>query len=136
MWLILTRNANALHRIFSQSKERAMAKRAQILEIPATITSRGQTIVPAAIRKMLVLGKRDQVVFRGLADGTVVIAKKETRADRDDPVIGKFLEFLARDMSNEPVRIRPVAKALVSRGKALVKGVEVDLDAPLPDDEA
>jgi hypothetical protein len=39
-------------------------------------------------------------------------------------------------MSNEPAGIRPVAKALVSRGKALVKGVEVDLDAPLPDDEA
>jgi antitoxin PrlF len=113
-----------------------MAKRAEILEIPATITSRGQTTVPAAIRKMLLLGKRDRVVFRGLADGTVVIAKKETRADGDDPVIGKFLEFLARDMSNEPARIRPVANALVSRGKALVKGVEVDLDAPLPDDEA
>jgi antitoxin PrlF len=118
------------------SQQLAKAKRAEILEIPATITARGQTTVPAAIRKMLSLGKRDRVVFRGLADGTVVIAKKETRADRDDPVIGKFLEFLARDMSNEPVRIRPVAKALVSRGKALVKGVEVDLDAPLPDDEA
>jgi antitoxin PrlF len=136
MWLILTANANALHEVPSQSKERVMAKRAEILEIPATITSRGQTTVPAAIRKMLLLGKRDRVVFCGLADGTVVIAKKETRADGDDPVIGKFLEFLARDMSNKPARIRPVAKALVSRGKALVKGVEVDLDAPLPDDEA
>jgi antitoxin PrlF len=113
-----------------------MAKTAEILEIPATITERGQTTVPAAIRKMLALGKRDQVVFRGLADGTVVIAKQETRADRDDPVIGKFLEFLARDMSNEPAGIRPVVKAQVSRGKALVKGVEVDLEAPLPDEEA
>jgi antitoxin PrlF len=118
------------------SQQLAKAKRAEILEIPATITARGQTTVPAAFRKTLSLGKRDRVVFRGLANGSVVIAKKETRADRDDPVIGKFLEFLARDMSNEPVRIRPVAKALVSRGKALVKGVEVDLDAPLPDDEA
>jgi antitoxin PrlF len=132
----LTHNANALHEILSQSKEPDVAKRAEILEIPAAITARGQTTVPAAIRKMLSLGKHDRVVFRGLADGTVVIAKKETGADGDDPVIGKFLEFLARDMSNEPVRIRPVAKALVSRGNALVKGVKVDLDAPLPDDEA
>ena len=113
-----------------------MAKTAEILEIPATITARGQTTVPAAIRKMLALGKRDQVVFRGLADGTVVIAKKETRADGDDPVIGKFLEFLARDMAHEPARIRPVPRSLVSRAKALVKGVDVDIDAPLPDDEA
>ena len=36
-----------------------MAKTAEILEIPATITDRGQTTVPAAIRKMLALGKRD-----------------------------------------------------------------------------
>ena len=77
-----------------------MAKTAEILEIPATITARGQTTVPAAIRKMLAL------------------------------------EFLARDMASEPARIRPVTKSLLSRGKALVKGVEADLDAALPDDEA
>lgn len=112
-----------------------MAKTAEILEIPATITDRGQTTVPAAIRKMLALGKRDQVVFRGLADGTVIISKKEARAE-GDPVIGKFLAFLARDMTDEPGRIRPVPKSLLARGKALVKGVKVDLDAPLPDDDA
>ncbi len=113
-----------------------MAKAAEILEIPATITERGQTTVPAAIRKMLALGKRDQVVFRGLANGTVVIAKKQALADEADPVIGKFLKFLANDMAKEPARIRPVPKSLIARGKALVKGVEVDLDAVLPDDEA
>jgi antitoxin PrlF len=111
-----------------------MAKTAKILEIPATITARGQTTVPAAIRKMLALGKQDQVVFRGLADGTVVIAKKISSAE-DDPVIGTFLEFLARDMTNEPSQIRPVPRALLVRGKALVKHVKVDLDAALPDSE-
>jgi len=116
-------------------KELAMAKTAEILEISATITERGQTTVPSAIRRMLALSKRDQVVFRGLADGTVVIEKKQARASEDDPVIGKFLEFLTRDMKNHSARIRPVPKALVSRGKALVKGVQVDLDAPLPDDD-
>ncbi|WP_166293524.1 type II toxin-antitoxin system PrlF family antitoxin [Bradyrhizobium sp. 2S1] len=113
-----------------------MAKTAEILEIPATVTERGQTTVPAAIRKMLALGKRDQVVFRGLADGTVVIAKKVAQVEDGDPVIGKFLSFLARDMAKEPSRIRPVPRSLVSRGKDLVKGVKVDLDAPLADDEA
>jgi antitoxin PrlF len=113
-----------------------MAKTAAILEIPATITDRGQTTVPAAIRKMLALGKRDQVVFRGLADGTVMISKKEARLDDGDPVIGKFLEFLARDMASESARIRPVPKSLLARGKALFKDVKVDLDETLPDDEA
>jgi antitoxin PrlF len=51
-------------------------------------------------------------------------------------VIEKCLAFLARDMAIEPARIRPVPRSLVSRGKALVKGVKVDLDAPLSDDEA
>jgi antitoxin PrlF len=113
-----------------------MPKTAAILEIPASITDRGQTTVPAAIRKMLALGKRDQVVFRGLADGTVMISKKNARAEEGDPVIGKFLEFLARNMANEPARIRPVPKSLLARGKALVKGVKVDLEAALPDDDA
>ena len=111
-----------------------MTKTAEILEIPATITDRGQTTVPAAIRKMLALGKRDQVVFRGLADGTVVIAKKQS--SDGDPVIGTFLAFLTRDMANEPGRIQPVPKSLVTRGKGLVKGVKVDLDAALPEDDA
>src|SRR5882762_4620000 len=107
-----------------------MPKIAEILEIPATITERGQTTVPAAIRKMLALGKRDQVVFRGLADGTVVIAKKDSAAEDRDPVIGAFLAFLARDMAAEPQRIQPVSRALVARGNALVKGVDVNVDAP------
>ena len=113
-----------------------MAKTVEILEIAATITNRGQTTVPAAIRKMLALGKRDHVVFRGLADGTVVISKKEVQADESDPVIGKLLAFLARDMANEPSRVLPVPKSLLARGKTLVKGVKVDLDAALPEDDA
>ena len=113
-----------------------MPKTAKVLEIPATVTARGQTTVPAAIRKMLALGKRDHVVFRGLADGTVVIAKKSEEAGRADPVLGKFLGFLAKDMAANPERIRAVPKGLVARGTALVKRVAVDLDAALPDDEA
>src|SRR3569833_3217349 len=101
-----------------------MAKTTKILEIPATITERGQTTVPAAIRKMLALGKRDMVVFRGLANGTVVIAKKQARSEEGEPVIGRFLESLARDMVDHPSRIQPVPSALLARGKALVKGVK------------
>lgn len=112
-----------------------MPKTAEILEIPATITERGQTTVPAAIRKMLALGKRDHVVFRGMADGTVVLAKR-TSPEKPDPVIGKFLAFLARDMASSPSRVRAVPRNLVTRANSLVEGVDVDLDASLPDDDA
>jgi antitoxin PrlF len=111
-----------------------MRKAQEILEIPATITARGQTTVPAAIRKMLGLGRSGRVVFRGLADGTVVIVKKHD--DDEDPVIGKFLSFLAQEMTKEPRRIRPVRRDVIDRGKALVAGVNVDLDSALPDNDA
>ena len=113
-----------------------MAKAVAILEIAATVTGRGQTTVPAAIRKMLSLGKHDQVVFRALADGTVSVARRQSLAGAGDPVIGGFLEFLARDMADTPARIQPVPAALVARGRALVEGIEVDLEAALRDDEA
>ena len=112
-----------------------MRKAAEILEIPATITERGQTTVPAAIRKMLDLGKRGHVVFRGLADGTVVIAKRDSVDTDDDPVIGKFLSFLARDIANQPQRIRPLSRNVLDHAKGLVDGVAVDLERALPDDD-
>jgi antitoxin PrlF len=111
-----------------------MRKAAEILEIPATITAHGQITVPAAIRKMLGLGKSGRVVFKGFADGTVVIAKKDDVDE--DPVIGKFLSFLAQDMTKEPRRIRPVRRDMIDRGNALVAGVDVGLDSALSDDDA
>jgi antitoxin PrlF len=51
-------------------------------------------------------------------------------------VVGKFLAFLARDMEVHPAQVRGINAALLRRARALVKGVKVDLDAPLqPEDE-
>jgi len=74
---------------------------ASVIEIEATVTERGQTTVPAAIRNVLHLGKRDSIVFRGMADGTVTIAKKGADSD-EDPLLGRFLTFLAKDMEDPP----------------------------------
>ncbi len=106
-----------------------------IIEIQAAITERGQTTVPAAIRKMLSLGKRDRIVFRGMADGTVVIAKEAIESGAADPLIGSFLDFLAGDMTNHPQRIRPVPARLVRRATRLVEGLAVDIDDALLDDD-
>ena len=125
-----------IRRATTRPWEPTMAKTAEILEIPAAITERGQTTVPAAIRRMVSLGKRDRVVFRALADGTVVIARKDERAENRDPLIGKFLSLLAADMAADARRIQPVPSDLVARGAALVAGVELDIDAALPDEEA
>jgi len=58
------------------------------------------------------------------------------RIGQADPVIGKFLRFLEKDMAAHPARVRAIPSTLLARGAALVKGVEVDLDAALPDDDA
>jgi antitoxin PrlF len=107
-----------------------------LLEIEAAVTERGQTTVPSAIRHMLHVDKRDSIVWRGMSDGTVVVAKKPTPVEREeDPVIGNFLAFLANDMGMHPENIRPISASLVERINTLVQGVNVNLDAALPDDD-
>lgn len=105
-----------------------------LLEIEATITERGQTTVPSAIRKALGVGKQGKVVFRHMDDGSVIIARKPSRERLDDPVISNFLAFLERDMSEHPAALVPLSGKLRDRGAALVKGVDFDLDAPLTDE--
>lgn len=110
-----------------------MSKAAGLLEIPATITARGQTTVPAAVRRMLRLGKSGHIVFRALADGTVVIARAEPDGEADD-ALGPFLTLLERDLAERARAIEPVSPDLYRRALSLVEGVVVDLDEALPDD--
>lgn len=113
-----------------------MAKVAEVLEIPATVTARGQTTVPAAIRRMLGLNKAGPIVFRRLADGTITVAKADGPRAEDDPALGPFLTFLERDIETRPQAIKPVTQDLYRRAASLVDGVEVDLDSALPSDDA
>ncbi|GAA0587505.1 type II toxin-antitoxin system PrlF family antitoxin [Caenispirillum bisanense] len=108
-----------------------------ILEVEATVTERGQTTVPAAIRSVLRLGKRDAIVFRALDDGTVVVARKEPAPVEEvpDPVLGRFLQLLEDDMAHRPDRLVVADADLGRRLREAVAGVEVDPDAPLPDDD-
>jgi antitoxin PrlF len=105
-----------------------------LFEIEATITERGQTTVPSAIRKALGVGQNGKIMFRQMDDGSVIIAPKSDEQEESDPVIAKFLAFLERDMSDRPERLAPLKQELLDRGEALVEGVEIDLDARLADE--
>lgn len=102
------------------------------LEIEATITERGQTTVPAAIRKMLGVHK-GPIVFKGMPDGTVIIEPKPVEDD-EDPVIAKFLEFLERDITKNPQNLVPFTQEMMDEVDDLVGHLDIDLDAPLDDD--
>ncbi|MCK6451066.1 MAG: type II toxin-antitoxin system PrlF family antitoxin [Alphaproteobacteria bacterium] len=106
-----------------------------LLEIESTLTERYQTTVPDAVRRALRLRKRDRIVYRLLADGTVVLERKEKGARRD-PVVGRFLDFLAQDIRTHPEHVRAIDSGLLERIRPLIADVAVDLDAALaPDDE-
>ncbi|MBV1790128.1 type II toxin-antitoxin system PrlF family antitoxin [Marinobacterium sp. D7] len=104
-----------------------------ILITESTLTDRYQTTVPDAVRKALHLGKREKIRYTIQPDGNVLLS----RADQDeaDPVLGSFLTFLANDIQANPQRLKAATPELASRIQSLVGGIEVDLDAPLDDED-
>lgn len=105
------------------------------LETESTLTDRYQTTVPETVRRALKLGKRDRIRYIIRPDGEVVLTRPAD-VQAGDPVLGKFLAFLAHDIASHPERLRPVGTDFVRHVQSLVSGVEVDFDAPLaPEDE-
>jgi antitoxin PrlF len=104
------------------------------LDVESTLTDRYLTTVPEAVRRALRLGKRDRINYSIRPGGEVVLTRVET-TDGDDPVLGQFLGFLARDISSHPERLQAVDAGLVQRLKSLVGDIEVDLDSPLSADD-
>ena len=107
---------------------------AATLETESTLTDRYQTTVPETVRRVLKLGKRDKIHYSISPSGEVVITRA-AQSESEDPVLGQFLSFLARDITNHPERVQAVHAGLVASIQSLVEGVEVDLDAPLSADD-
>jgi len=107
---------------------------AAIFEVESTLTDRYQTTVPEMVRRVLGLGKRDKIHYEIRANGEVVIARAQA-SEEIDPVIERFLEFMASDMARHPERLMPISTALPGQLNGLIGDVQVDLDAPLSDDD-
>jgi antitoxin PrlF len=97
------------------------------------LTDRYQTTVPEAVRKALGLNKRDKISYTIQSDGQVVISRVDQT--EDDPILGQFLNFLAQDIEKNPQHLQAIAPDLVSRVQSLVAEIEIDLDAPLLDED-
>ena len=107
---------------------------AATLEVESTLADRYQTTVLETVRRALRLGKRDKIRYTIRPGGEVVLSRVEI-IEEDDPVLGRFLGFLSRDMANHPERLQTVDASLVQRIHSLVGGLEVDLDAVLSADD-
>jgi len=105
-----------------------------LVEAESTLTDRYQTTVPDPVRRALRLGKRDRLHYAIGADGHVLLTRAQ-HADDDDPQLAAFLDFLARDIACHPEHLRAVDPDWVQQLNALVKDVEIDLDAALPVDD-
>lgn len=104
------------------------------LDVESTLTDRYQTTVPETVRRALRLDKRDKIHYSIRSSGEVVLTRAES-SDADDPVLGQFLDFLARDIASHPKRLQSVDAGLVQRLQSLVGGIAVDLDATLSADD-
>jgi len=100
------------------------------LEVESTLTDRYQTTVPETVRRALRLNKRDKIQYLIRPSGEVVLTRANA-VEADDPVLGRFLGFLAHDIAAHPERLHAIDQSFVQRIQSLVAGVDVDLDAPL-----
>ena len=99
-----------------------------VIEAVCTITAKGQTTVPKAIRQALGVSYGGRITFR-VDDGTVSVhAAAEPVAD---PALAPFLALLERDIAARPEALITLTPELAARMTAATEGVEVDPDAPI-----
>ena len=99
----------------------------------STLTDRYQTTVPENVRKALRLNKRDKIRYIIQPNGQVIMSR--TQPEGEDPVLRKFLNFLTQDMSNNPQNIKAINSDLFHRTQSLIGDIELDLDAPLSEED-
>lgn len=103
------------------------------LQTESTLTDRYQTTVPSVVRKALHLGKKDKIKFTVESNGSVTLSRAEQ--NEEDPVLNAFLSFLGDDIQNHPERVQALNTPMKSKVDSLIEGVELDLDAPLFDED-
>lgn len=87
-----------------------------IMEEFSTITLKGQTTVPKAVRKALGVDFGGRIVFR-IDDGNVTVVRADIEEDKS---IFAFLNFLADDIIRRPETIKALSPELVARITMLI----------------
>ncbi|MGR3715212.1 MAG: type II toxin-antitoxin system PrlF family antitoxin [Thermohalobaculum sp.] len=100
---------------------------AEIEEV-CTITAKGQTTVPRAIRRALGVSYGDRIAFR-VEDGAVTVRAVAT--SEVDPALGPFLALLEADLAARPDALVALTPALAGRMAAATAGMAIDPDAPI-----
>ncbi len=104
---------------------------ATVVEEVCTITAKGQTTVPKAVRQALGVGYGGRIAFRVDRGRVTVHALPED--ETADPALAPFLALLEADLADRPAEaVRPFLEALAGRLALTAElGEEVDPDAPI-----
>jgi len=103
------------------------------LETESTLTDRFQTTVPSVVRQALHLNKKDKIKFIIQSNGNVMLSRVEPA--ENDPVVESFLAFFADDMQKHPEKLQRLTATMRDSVELLTANVELDLDAPLSDED-
>ena len=107
---------------------------AALLKEESTITAKGQTTVPKSVRQALGVDYGGRIAFF-VDDQRRVYVEKAKIEEAIDPVVERFLEFLAKDMAKHPDKsVLAFPDALLDQAAVLTEGMIVDLDAEIDGD--
>ncbi|MBY0612906.1 MAG: type II toxin-antitoxin system PrlF family antitoxin [Beijerinckiaceae bacterium] len=95
-----------------------------VIEERSKITAKGQTTLPKAVRQALGVDVGDEVIFNVNEDGVVI---RRANAEEADPVIERFLHFLADDVARNPTAIVGFPENLARRMAELTDDIDIDL---------
>ena len=102
-----------------------------LLKEESTITAKGQTTVPKSVRQALGVDYGGRIAFFVDEQRRVYIQKAEVE-ETADPVIDRFLEFLAQDIVRHPEKsVLAFPQSLLDQAVAQTAGMTVDLDAEI-----
>jgi len=103
---------------------------ATVLEKASTITAKGQTTVPKAVRQALGVDYGGKIVYR-IEDGQVTVHNPE--AEHRDPAVGAFLQLLEKDIA-AGCNVRDLPAGLTTAMRRAAKNVRVNLKEELEGD--
>jgi|SRR5690554_4402516 len=108
---------------------------AAFLKEASTITAKGQTTVPKAVRQALGVDYGGRIAF--VVDDQRRVYVEKLAEEANDPVVDSFLEFLAQDMTANPGKsLVALPISLRERMAALVGHLDLDVDDEIDGDVA
>ena len=98
-----------------------------LIEESSTLTTKGQTTVPKAVRQALGIRAGDKIAFRVDRSGKVSLTRDE--APDETSAVDAFLAFLSDDIKRRPEAVAPMPDETAQRMRDLAHGIDLDLDA-------